>query len=104
VPNLADIAKTHYFPKKFPTVFGNTLTPKFCCFLKYQLSALTKQSILDYLPNEYPDIREKKQRNVIFVNYHSDSNFLAYLPVLYVAVKLQFNSEKMKNLEAWKLC
>jgi len=65
MPNLANTTVFH--------TFANTFMPKFCHFLKYQLSVLTKQSISDYLSNEYANFREKIQLNINICEllYHS---------------------------------
>jgi len=39
--------------------FGNAFIAKSFPFFKYQLPVSTKQYILDYLSNEYPNFREK---------------------------------------------
>jgi len=53
VPNLAIIDKNHCFPD-ICQIFGIFFIPIFCHFLKYQVSVLTKDSVWDYLSNEYP--------------------------------------------------
>jgi len=63
VPNVANIDKTHHFPKKLPTLFGNVFLSSFCHYSKNQLSVLTKQSFLDHLSNEFRNFREKIQLN-----------------------------------------
>jgi len=60
------------FSKKFVNFFYtfifyhilNIFMPKFCHLLKYQLLLLTKQAILNYLSNEYPNFREKTHLNI----------------------------------------
>jgi len=52
------------FSKNLPTLLAIFFMPKCCHFLKYQLSVLTKQSILDYLSNENPNFRAKIHINI----------------------------------------
>ena len=47
--------------------------PQICHCLKYQLSILTKQSILRYLSTVYPNVREKFSSTLIAVNYLYDN-------------------------------
>jgi len=60
VSNLANISKNHCFPISL-AAFWQHFYAKILTFLKYQLSVLTKESILDYLSDEYPNVREQMQ-------------------------------------------
>jgi len=67
VPNMANIPKNHCFPKKIANLFGNIFIPKFCHCLKHKVSVLTKQSILNYLLNEYPTL-ERRYTTLVVAN------------------------------------
>jgi len=66
VLNLAKVAKNHCFPKKLSILLAVLFIAKILPFLKYHLPVLTKQSILDYLSNEYLNFREKIQLNIFY--------------------------------------
>jgi len=59
------LAKFTVFQKVCQLYLATFVIPKFCHFLTCQLPALTKQSILDYLSNEYSNFREKISSTLI---------------------------------------
>jgi len=63
------------FSIKFADFWEYFSMPKFWHFLKCHLPALTKESILHYLSNEYPNFREKIQLN-IFTSAPDNMNLL----------------------------
>ena len=102
LPDGAKFGKNHCFQKNLST-FAIFFMRKFCHYLKYQLSVLTKQSILDYIWNKYSKLREKYNPNLTVVNYHSDhppTSAKHSSSVFYSKTSVQLSKTKYWN--AWK--